>query len=171
MSSLSTGLLAGLSEHPLFFVVLLLLAFQASLMLYRRSGWLVLQLVMVTTAMVIGVLLLGEIDYARYREGAAPLALLLGPAAGALAVPLYRNLRCIRLLLWPILVTITVGGSLTVLLTVLIAHQLGAGMPVLMSLTPKSATMPIAMLVAEQWGGIASLAAVLVMHMLWAFGG
>ncbi|MOA17715.1 Holin-like protein CidB [compost metagenome] len=32
-----------------------------------------------------------------------------------------------------------------------------------MSLAPKSATMPIAMLVAEQWGGIASLTAVLVM--------
>lgn len=163
MSPLSTGLLAGLSEHPLFFVVLTLLAFQASLMLYRRSGWLVLQPVMVTTAMVIGVLLLGGIDYARYREGAAPVALLLGPATVALAVPLYRNLRRIRLLFWPILVTITIGGSLTVVLTVLIARQLGAGMPVLMSLAPKSATMPIAMLVAEQWGGIASLAAVLVM--------
>lgn len=163
MSPSLLQLLAGLIAHPLFFVALTLVAFQASLLLYRRSGWLLLQPVMVSTAIVAGVLLLGGIEYARFREGASPVAMLLGPATVALAVPLYRNLRRIRQLLWPILVTLAVGGSLTVVLTLLIAHQLGAELPVLMSLAPKSATMPIAMLVAEQWGGIASLAAVLVM--------
>lgn len=154
---------ARLTVHPLFSVALTLLAFQASLMLYRRSRLLVLQPVMVSTALVVCVLLLSGIDYARFREGASLIAMLLGPATVALAVPLYRNLRRIRQLLWPILITLAVGGSLTVALTLLIAHQLGAELPVLISLAPKSATMPIAMLVAEQWGGIASLAAVLVM--------
>lgn len=153
----------GVIAHPLFSVALTLLAFQASLLLYRRSGWLLLQPVMVSTAIVVSVLLLSGIDYAQFREGAAPVAVLLGPATVALAVPLYRNLRRIRQLFWPILLTLVVGGGLTVLLTLVIAHQLGAEMPLLMSLAPKSATMPIAMLVAEQGGGIASLTAVLVM--------
>jgi putative effector of murein hydrolase len=81
----------------------------------------------------------------------------------ALAVPLYLNLKRIRLLLLPILLTVLIGGALTVLLTLLIAYGLGARMPVLMSLSTKSVTMPIAMLVAEQLKGIVPLAAVLVM--------
>jgi len=88
---------------------------------------------------------------------------LLGPATVALAVPLYHNLQRIRLLLWPVLLTVVLGGTLTVLLTLLIAHALGASSPVLASLSSKSVTMPIAMLVTEQLKGIVPLAAVAVM--------
>lgn len=157
------ALWAQLLDHPLFFVALVLLAFQLSLLLYRRTRWLLLQPVMVSTALVATVLLLSGVEYDRFRQGASLVGVLLGPATVALAVPLYRNLARIRQLLWPILLTLAVGGGLTVVLTLFIAHQLGAQLPVLMSLAPKSATMPIAMLVAEEWGGIASLAAVLVM--------
>lgn len=149
--------------HPLFAVGLTLIAFQLALALYRRSGWLVLQPVMVGMLLVVGTLTLVDLDYARYREGAAPIAMLLGPATVALAVPLYRHLRRIQQLFWPILITLLVGGVLCVVLTLVIAWALGAQWPVLMSLAPKSATMPIAMLVAEQLGGLASLAAVFVM--------
>ena len=149
--------------HPLFSMALTLIAFQLAHALYRRSGWLVLQPVLVSVILVVGALLLCGIDYADYRAGAAPLAILVGPATVALAVPLYRNLRRIRLLFWPILITVLVGGCLTVALTLLIAWLLGADLSVMMSLAPRSATMPIAMLVAEQLGGNASLAAVLVM--------
>ncbi len=152
-----------LVEHPLFSVALTLIAFQLALALYRRSGWLVLQPVMVGMLLVVATLTLVGMDYARYREGAALIAMLLGPATVALAVPLYRHLRRIQQLFWPILVTLLVGGVLCVALTLLIAWALGAQLPVLMSLAPKSATMPIAMLVAEQLGGMASLAAVFVM--------
>ncbi|EXF44558.1 LrgB family protein [Pseudomonas sp. BAY1663] len=152
-----------LVEHPLFSVALTLIAFQLALVLYRRSGWLVLQPVMVGMLLVVATLTLVGMDYARYREGAALIAMLLGPATVALAVPLYRHLRRIQQLFWPILVTLLVGGVLCVALTLLIAWALGAQLPVLMSLAPKSATMPIAMLVAEQLGGMASLAAVFVM--------
>lgn len=89
--------------------------------------------------------------------------MLLGPATVALAVPLYHNLKRIRLLLLPILLTVLIGGALTVLLTVLIAYGLGARVPVLMTLSTKSVTMPIAMLVTEQLDGIVPLAAVCVM--------
>ncbi len=159
----ANGTMRLLIDHPLSAILLTLFAFQLALLLYRRSGWLLLQPVMLATALVAGVLWVAEIEYANYRESASPIAFLLGPATVALAVPLYRNLGRIRQLFWPIVVTLAVGGSLTVILTLLIAHLMGAELPVLMSLAPKSATMPIAMLVAEQAGGIASLTAVLVM--------
>lgn len=149
--------------HSLFAVVLTLIAFQLALMLYRRSGWLVLQPVMIGMLLVVATLTLVGVEYPRYREVAAPIAMLLGPATVALAVPLYRHLRRIRQLFWPIVITLVVGGLLCVALTLAIAWLLGAELPVLMSLAPKSATMPIAMLVAEELGGLASLAAVFVM--------
>ncbi|MTZ12590.1 LrgB family protein [Pseudomonas sp. JL972] len=149
--------------HSLFAVVLTLIAFQLALMLYRRSGWLVLQPVMIGMLLVVATLTLVGVKYPHYREGAAPIAMLLGPATVALAVPLYRHLRRIRQLFWPIVITLVVGGLLCVALTLAIAWLLGAELPVLMSLAPKSATMPIAMLVAEELGGLASLAAVFVM--------
>ncbi|MFP6847345.1 MAG: LrgB family protein [Pseudomonas sp.] len=150
-------------DHPLFPVGLTLLAFQFALWLYRRSGWLVLQPVMVSMLLVVGVLLACGMDYATYRQGAAPIAFLLGPVTIALAVPLYNNIKRIRLLAWPVLLTVLLGGSLTVTLTLVIAHAMGAQLPVLASLSGKSVTMPIAMLAAEQLGGLASLAAVFVM--------
>ncbi len=149
--------------HSLFAVVLTLIAFQLALMLYRRSGWLVLQPVMIGMLLVVATLTLVGVEYPHYREGAAPIAMLLGPATVALAVPLYRHLRRIRQLFWPIVITLVVGGLLCVALTLAIAWLLGAELSVLMSLAPKSATMPIAMLVAEELGGLASLAAVFVM--------
>ncbi len=147
---------AAVLVHPLFAVALTLIAFQLALMLYRRSGWLVLQPVMVGMLLVVGTLTLVDLDYARYRDGAALVAMLLGPATVALAVPLHRHLKRIQQLFWPIVITLAVGGVLSVVLTLAIAWALGAELPVLMSLAPKSATMPIAMLVAEQlrWAGV-----------------
>ena len=150
-------------DHPLFSVALTLIAFQLALALYRRSGWLVLQPVMIGMLLVVGTLYLCGIDYANYREGASMIAVLVGPATVALAVPLYRHIKRIQQLFWPILITLVSGGVLGVVLTLVISSALGADLSVLMSLSPKAATMPIAMLVAEQIGGLASLAAVFVM--------
>lgn len=153
----------SLINHPLFSIALTLAAFQMAGWLYRRSGLLVLQPVLVSMLLVVGTLLLCGVDYGTYRAGAEPIALLLGPATVALAVPLQHNIKRIRQLFWPIMITLWVGGALSMGLTMAIGWLLGADWALLMSLAPKSVTIPIAMPVAEQLGGIASLAAVLVM--------
>jgi predicted murein hydrolase (TIGR00659 family) len=153
----------ALAAHPLFAIGLTLAAFLIAAWLYRRSGWLLLQPVLVSVTLIVATLLLCGVDYATYRAGAEPIAWLLGPATLALAVPLQHNIKRIRQLFWPIMLTLLAGGVLSVTLTLAIAWALGADWVVLMSLAPKSVTMPIAMPVAEQIGGIASLAAVLVM--------
>ncbi len=152
-----------LTQHPLFAVALTLAAFLFAAWLYRRSGWLVLQPVLVSVVLIVVTLLLCGVDYATYRAGAEPIAWLLGPATVALAVPLQHNIERIRQLFWPVMITLTAGGVLSVTLTLAIGWALGSDWSVVMSLAPKSVTMPIAMPVAEQIGGIASLAAVMVM--------
>lgn len=149
--------------HPLFICGVTLGAFQLALWFYQKSGWLFLQPVLVATVLVVAVLLLCGIDHDQYRQGSSMLWLLLGPATVALAVPLYLNMARIRQLLWPVLIALSVGGVATVAVALLLAKLLGAGDSMLMSLAPKSVTSPIAILLAEQLGGVASLAAVFVM--------
>src|SRR5690606_1216199 len=102
--------------------------------------WVFLQPVLVSMLAVIGILLACGLNYAEYSRSAQLLTLLLGPATVALAVPLYLNLRRIRQLFWPILLTLLLAGSLATVLGVALAYVFGAEQVMLMSMAPKSVT-------------------------------
>ena len=88
---------------------------------------------------------------------------MLGPVTVALAIPLYQNLKRIRALLAPIVLTLVLGSFFTVGICMGIAWMLGASDTTLFSMTTKSITTPIAMAVAEKIGATAALAAPFVM--------
>jgi predicted murein hydrolase (TIGR00659 family) len=157
------GAWQALTHHPLFGIGITLGAYQLAIAAYERTRWVFLQPVLVSMLTVIGILLVCGLSFAEYRSSVAALTLLLGPATVALAVPLYLNLRRIRQLFWPIVLTLLIAGTLATVLGAGLAWLFGAERLMLMSMAPKSVTSPIAMLVAEQIGGIAALAAVFVM--------
>jgi predicted murein hydrolase (TIGR00659 family) len=153
----------ALIHHPLFGVGITLAVFQLAYAAYEKTRWVFLQPVLVSMTLIVGILLLCGIDYDEYRISAQWLTLLLGPATVALAVPLYLNLRRIRELFGPIVITLLVAGVFATALGMALAWLFGADRMILMTLAPKSVTSPIAMLVAEQIGGVVALAAVFVM--------
>ncbi len=155
--------LDAVTAHPLFSVGITLGAFQLAQALYARTRLMLFQPLLISVAMLVALLLLTGMDYQLYRNNTQLLTLLLGPATVALAVPLYQNIRRVRQVLWPTLITLAVGGVFATVLGVAIAWLLGAEHMIIMALAPKSVTTPIAMLVAEEIGGSASLAAVFVM--------
>ena len=157
------GAWQAVTHHPLFGAGVTLGAYQLGVAVYEKTRWVFLQPVLVSMLIVIAVLLLCGLSFAEYRARAAAVSLFLGPATVALAVPLYLNLRRIRQLFWPTVLTLLVAGVLATLLGVGLAWLFGAERIILMSMAPKSVTSPIAMLVASQIGGIAALAAVFVM--------
>lgn len=157
------GAWQALTHHPLFGIGITLGAYQLAMAAYERTRWVFLQPVLVSMLTVIGILLLCGLSFAEYRNSVAALTLLLGPATVALAVPLYLNLRRIRQLFWPIVLTLLLAGTAATVLGAGLAWLFGAEHLMLMSMAPKSVTSPIAMLVADQIGGIAALAAVFVM--------
>lgn len=157
------GAWQALIGHPLFACGITLGAYQLALAAYEKTRWVFLNPVLMTALLVIGVLLACGIDFATYREGAQILSLLLGPATVALAVPLFVNLRRIRELLWPVLLTLLLGGVFATVAGVGLAWLFGLDRTMLMSMAPKSITTPMAMLVAEEIGGLPALAAVLVL--------
>ncbi|HDZ56945.1 MAG TPA: LrgB family protein [Pseudomonas xinjiangensis] len=154
---------AAVVAHPLFLIGVTLGAYQLGLALYERTRLAVFHPVLVSVPIVVLVLWLLGLDYPEYREAVLPLVILLGPATVALAVPLYLNLRRIRQFFWPVIITLLLGGAFATLSTIAIGWLLGADHMILMTMVPKSVTSPIAMLVAEQIGGVAALAAVFVM--------
>ncbi|AKX50877.1 LrgB family protein [Thiopseudomonas alkaliphila] len=155
--------LQAVVAHPLFGVSLTLLAYQIALSLYEKTKWVIFQPVLVSCVIIISILVTFNIDYAAYKEGTFLLSVLLGPATVALAIPLYLNLKRIRQVFWPTIFTLLVGGSLATVLGVGLAWFFGAEPFILSTMAPKSVTSPIAMLVADEIGGSASLAAVFVM--------
>ena len=157
------GAAGAVTHHPLFGIGVTLGAYQLALALYEKTRWIFLQPVLLSMLLVIGVLLACGIDYREYRSSTEILNILLGPATVALAVPLYLNLRRIRQLFWPILITLVLGGIFATGACVALGYGFGAEHMILMTMAPKSVTSPIAMLVAEQIGGVAALAAVFVL--------
>ena len=150
-------------HHPLFGIAITLGAYQLAMAAYEKTRWLFLQPVLVSMLVVIAILLGCGLDYVEYRNSTEILGVLLGPATVALAVPLYLNLRRIRQLLWPTLTTLVIGGVFATGLCVVLGILFNADHMILMTMAPKSVTSPIAMLVAQQIGGVAALAAVFVL--------
>ncbi|MEX2475504.1 LrgB family protein [Marinobacter sp.] len=153
-----------LSGNPLLSLLMTLVAFAAAVRINRALGGSSLfHPVTLSVAMLIGLLLLVDMDYASYFEGAQFIHFLLGPATVALAIPLYDHREKVRQLLWPLLLACMVGIITAVGSTLGLAALMGAKPETLLSLAPRSVTSPIAMGVAEQIGGIPSLAAGLVL--------
>jgi predicted murein hydrolase (TIGR00659 family) len=159
-----TELWVFLSASPLLGLTLTLVAYQAAFWLYKRAGFHPLaNPVMLAIAMVATVLALSDMDYRTYFDGAQFVHFLLGPATVALAIPLYAQWPKLKAMAGPLMIALVIGSLTAALSAYGIGALLGASQPSLMSLAPKSVTMPIAMAVAEPLGGLPALAAAMVM--------
>ncbi len=163
MSSAAERLATFLANSSLPWLTLTVLAYLGAVWLYRRSGnspYLIP--VLPAVIVVVAVLLLTDTPYPLYFGHVEALYFLIGPATVALAVPLFGQLGRIRQMWRPLGVALVVGSSAAIVSAVLIAWALGGSLETILSLAPKSASMPFALPVAERLGGLASLAAVAV---------
>ena len=152
-----------LAESPLPWLTQTMLAYVGAVWLSHKSGnspYLIP--VLPAVVVVVVVLLLTGTPYPVYFDHVQALYFLIGPATVALAVPLYGQLHSIRKMWRPLGVALLVGSSAAIVSAVLVAWALGGSLETILSLAPKSASMPFALPVAERLGGLASLAAVAV---------
>ena len=101
-------------------------------------------------------------DYATYFEGAQFIHFLLGPATVALAVPLMDNRDTMKRVAVPIALALVAGSFVAAVSAILLAQAFGLPDAVILSLSPKSTTAPVALGISEAVGGIPTLTAVLV---------
>lgn len=151
-------LIEHLLQTPMLAVVLTLLAYVAGIRLFRLLGspaW--CPPVAIAAAFAAAAIAVLPIQFADYSNGARWLTWLLGPATVALAVPMYQQLRHIRALWRPILLTLPLAAMLAAIYAVGLAALMGASPEVLASLAPKSVTTPIAVGITAEIGGSLSL--------------
>lgn len=152
-----------LARSPLLWLTLTLLAYVAGLWLYGRSGSSPYLLPVTVGSLLVMAALIGTgTPYPVYFEGAKFIHFLIGPATVALAVPLYGQIHRLRRIWLPLTVSLLAGSTAAIVSAIGIAWALGGSTETLLSLAPKSATMPIAMAVSEATGGLPSLTAVAV---------
>lgn len=140
-----------LSGDPLFALVLTLASYQLGYMLYVKTNRNPLVnpvgVSIIVTSIIIVML---DMPYAKYFEGAQFIHFLLGTATVALAIPIYHGLKNMRGKLIPIVLAMIVGSSASIASAVAITTWMGAGDNIIGSMYAKSVTAPIAMGIAER---------------------
>jgi predicted murein hydrolase (TIGR00659 family) len=157
------GVWVYLARTPLLWLTVTLFAYQLAYTLDQRLGSLPLfNPVLLAIGLLVAILYATGTSYDMYFNGAQFIHFLLGPAIVALAVPLYDYFGRLRQLALPLLGALLVGSVTAVICVVVIGWMTGLSQTMVLSLSPKSATTPIAMGVSEKIGGIPSLTAVFV---------
>lgn len=152
------------TNSPLIWLLATLLVYRFALAVNHRFGSTpLLHPVAVSTAVLVTLLVVTNIDYQTYFNGARFIHYLLGPATVALAVPLYSQIKNIRRNWFVLVMGALLGSAAAVICAMSIAWLLGASQATVMSMAVKSVTMPIALSLTERIGGIPSLTAALVM--------
>lgn len=154
---------AGFLLAAALWIAVTLGAYLVAQRLYRRFGGNpVLVPVATTSLMVMLTLWLSHTPYTSYAAATKPLNWWVGPSTVAIAVPLFAQLDRLKRIWKPLLIALLVGSLVAMLSAFGIAWALGGSWQTLASLIPKSATMPIAIPMAERFGGLPALAAVAV---------
>jgi predicted murein hydrolase (TIGR00659 family) len=130
--------------------------------LHRRWPVLLLTPIVFVPLALVAVLLIGDVSYTAYDEGAQWLSELLGPATVALALPLHRYFHLLKKHAWEILAGVVAGSLFAVLTNLWLAEWVRLGPDVVRSLAPRSVTSPIAMEIAKMIGGMPTLTASVV---------
>lgn len=148
--------------NKFFLIALTFGVFLISQLLQRKFKVAFLNPILLSIILLIGFLLVFDIDYGTYAGSCDYIDFWLKPAVVALGVPLYRQLETIKKQLLPLLVAELAGCVAGIVSVVAVAEILGATREVVMSLAPKAVTTPIAMEVSSTIGGIPSLTAAVV---------
>lgn len=153
------ALINYISTTPLIWLIITLGAFKLGIIVYEKFGKnALLQPIFIAYIIIMSILFVSGVSYEEYFKSVEILHFFLGPATVALALPLFNNLKYIKSLFLPIMITLIIAGLFSIFIAVLLLWLLDAQMATILSMTTKSITAPIAIITSEQIGAIPSLA-------------
>ncbi len=158
---MNASLLEFLST-PLSLISITFLIYWGAGWLHKRSGLSWLSPMVITIAVLIGLLKVTGISYEKYYESGHLIEFWLKPAIVALGLPLYNELKHVRSQFFTIFLTELAGCLAGIISVVLIAGWLGATPEIIRSMAPKSVSTPIAIEISRQLGGLPSLTSAIV---------
>ena len=138
-------------------IVISLLAYEIGLAAQRKWKLAILNPLLISIILVIGFLVLFQVDYDSYNNSAQYLSYLLTPATVCLAIPLYLQLDLLKKNIGAILIGVF-SGVLASLGSVLAMTVLfGLDHKQYVTMLPKSITTAIGMGVSEELGGYVTI--------------
>lgn len=153
-----------MAGSPLLWLTATLLAYRIATLVYEKSGRSPLaNPVAISVAILVLILYVSNTPYQTYFDGAQFVHFLLGPITVALAIPLYMQLEKLKRNWFALLAGAVIGGGAAIACAMGVAWLLGASQLTILSMAPKSVTIPIAMGITEKIGGLPTLTAVMVM--------
>lgn len=145
------------------YIILTVFLFFLMKKLYQRFTYPIFVPIFTTSLLIVCILLLFNIPYQTYMSGGEWLAKLLGPAVVALAIPLFDHREMLKKYLINIVFSVCVGAIIGISSGLFLGFIFQLDKGLLLSLSPKSVTTPIAMDISEMSGGTPTLTAVYVM--------
>ena len=137
--------------------VISLLAYEIGLAIKKKWKLAILNPLLISILLVIGVLILFGVDYDSYNASAQYLSYLLTPATVCLAIPLYIQLDVLKKNVVAIMVGILSGVAASMGSILAMAMAFGLSHKEYVTLLPKSITTAIGMGVSEELGGYVTI--------------
>ena len=104
--------------------------------------------------LIVGFLLITGISLESYNVGGDYISVMLSPATVVLAVPLYRQISKLTQFWKPILAGIFAGSLTSIACVIAVSKLIGLSETLMLSLMPKSVTIPMGSVISAQIGGI-----------------
>lgn len=142
---------------PLFGILLSLIAFEIGVTLHKKWRYSLVNPLLIANILIIGFLCITGISYDTYKVGGDYISFFLGPVTVVLAVPLYKQIQNLKKYWVSILTGICVGSLTSIFCVIATSKIFGLSETLMLSLLPKSITIPMGSVVSEQIGGIPSV--------------
>ncbi len=150
-------------ENSVFFGVMIsLVSYAVGMWLKRKTGWALMNPLLVSIILVIATLLLFNISYDSYKQGSNIITYLLTPATVCLAVPLYQQVELLKRNFKALMAGMLAGVLASLGCILLMALLLGLDHATYVTFLPKSITTAIGIGVSEELGGIVPVTVVCI---------
>lgn len=147
----------GITNNPLFGVIISLVAFEIGKFIFGKTKLAILNPLLIATVIVMGFLHFFHISVGDYMLGGNLIVFFLAPATVVLAIPLFQQVDLLKKHFIPILGGGIVGAVVAILSVIILGKVLGIDHQILVSFMPKSITTPIGIELSKMLGGIPSL--------------
>ncbi|WP_024989148.1 LrgB family protein [Segatella albensis] len=152
-----------LLQNSVFLGVLLSIgAYAIGMLLKRKTGWSILNPLLVSIVLIIAFLLVTGLPYQTYSEGADIISYMLTPATICLAVPLYQQVELLKKNYKAVLAGILSGVISSMITILILALLFGFDHASYVTFLPKSITTAIGMGVSQELGGYVSVTVVVI---------
>lgn len=137
-----------------FGVTISLLTYFFGIFLRKKFNYAIVNPLLISTILIIVFLLVFDVDYDTYNQGAQYLSIFLTPATVCLAVPLYRQIQVLKENIITVIVSISCGVLSHAFALIVLTRLFDLKKILTLSILSKSVTTPIAVGICNELKGI-----------------